>query len=114
MLAFLARTRNVLLRQRDQHLLRQSLTRHKNKGLLPSGKIIESYLAPPSFLLMVWASFPLLLIVTLKPDTIAMSIFATFINFVMIHHLDTFRSVLYLLCGLVLLLVTSLYHFGYV
>jgi len=114
MFAFLTRTWNVLLRQRNQYLLQQSRTSHRNKGLLPSGKIIDSYIAPPGFFLTLWALFPLFLIATLQPSTIATCIIAVMMNLVMIHHMDTFRSVLYLLCGLVLSLVIGLYHFGYV
>lgn len=111
MLTFITRTWNVLTRQHNQHTLRTSLSEHKKRDLLPSGKVIEYYVAPPSFFLKVWALFPLLLVVTLQPSTIAISLFATIVNLVMIHHLDTFRSILYFLCGLVLLLTVALYRF---
>ncbi|MEE9351270.1 MAG: hypothetical protein V3U78_03330 [Thiotrichaceae bacterium] len=112
MLSFLTRTRNVLLRQRNEYLLERSLSSHKSKGLLPSGKIIESYKAAPSFFLYIWAAFPLLMIATFQPGVIFASVFATIVNFVIITHVDTFRTILYLLCGLVLFLLVALYHFN--
>ena len=76
-------------------------------------KIVEIYVTPPSFLLYLWACFPLLLLATVDNKAIIIGVVATAVNFIFIH-LDTFRTMRYLLAGIMTFLAIVLYGQGIV
>ncbi len=74
-------------------------------------KIVEVYITPPSFLLYLWACFPLLLLATADNKAAIIGAVATTINFLLIHF-DTFRTMRYILAGIVTFTAIGLYGQG--
>jgi len=104
----------MMRRDHERFVFSQSARRHRHMGWAPSGQVIDVYRAPPSFLLWVWASFPLLFIASLDPSVIAVAIIAAILNYVIITHMDTYCFILYCMCGLVLLALTLIYHWHWI
>lgn len=110
-LQWLDRVRGDLALRKEQRLLERNLREHRNKDHISSRKVIESFVAPPPFLLYLWAAFPLLLIATFEKNAIITGVVATLLNFFLIH-LDTFQFVRFILASIVLAVVILLYSFG--
>jgi hypothetical protein len=102
-------TRENLYHRKEQRLASQNFAARKNREFIPNKKVVESFIAPPSFLLYLWASFPLLFVSTFQTNTIIAGVIATIINFFLIHQ-DTYHFVRYLMSGLVLLALVGLFH----
>lgn len=99
-------------KKRDKRALRLSEAnkkQHNNKGV--SSKAFETYLAPPTFTLYLWAALPLLFLATSNMKFTAAAIVATIINYLVIHF-DTFTFIKYLMTGLVLLILFLLHFFA--
>lgn len=76
-----------------------------------SSKPFETYLAPPSFTLYLWAALPLLFIATSNTKFAIAAIIATVLNYVLIH-LDTFPTIKYLITGIVLIILFLMHFFA--
>ena len=101
-----------LVERKEQQLLEANRAAHRDKKEpLASHKVIETFVAPPHFLLYVWATIPLLFIATFEKSAIIAGIVASTINLFIIHF-DTFPFIRFLLTGLVLLLVIVLFRFS--
>lgn len=103
---------NIYLRKEHKLASQNYLARkaaRKNRDYIPTKKVVESFLAPPSILLYVWAAFPLLFISTVEINPIIFGMIATIINFFLIHQ-DTHYFLRYIMSGVVLATLFILYH----
>lgn len=112
---WLVQSRENIRIKKEERLVLKNAIAHKHKGFFSSSsrKVVESFVAPPSFLVYVWSTSPLLLIATFSTTAIAAGIVATIINFFLIHR-DTYDVFRYITSGIVLLVVILLYYFGVV
>ncbi|HEC04706.1 MAG TPA: hypothetical protein ENI84_00725 [Thiothrix sp.] len=111
-LSWLKSSQEKLQRRKEKKLVEKNLQAHRVKGerdYIPSRNVVESFIAPPDFLLLAWACFPLLLVSTFQTPAIIAGVIATAINFVLIH-MDTYTFIRYLMSGFVLLVVVTLYQ----
>lgn len=99
------------LRRRKERKLRNKMDQQGVMTANGPKKIIEAYVAPPSFLLYLWAALPLLMISTFVPKLMIAGVVATLINFLLIH-MDTFTFIRYLMSTLVTTVLFALYHFN--
>ncbi len=111
-LSWLSNSRENLKHRKEQRLIQKNVAAHKQKDTFnspnSSHKVIESFVAPPPFLLYLWAVFPLLFIATFQTNAIIAAIIATVISLILIH-MDTYQFFRFLMSGFVLLVMIILY-----
>ncbi|CAA6822418.1 MAG: Unknown protein [uncultured Thiotrichaceae bacterium] len=98
-------------KQQDKKSFRLSQENKKEHLKGESSKPFETYLAPPTFTLYLWAALPLLFIATSNMRFAIAAIVATIINYLLIHF-DTFSFIKYLITGFVLLILFLLHFFA--
>lgn len=98
-------------KQQDRRAFQLSKKNQEEHKKGDTSKPFETYLAPPSFTLYLWAALPLLFLATSHTKFVIAAIVATVINYLLIHF-DTFTFIKYLITGLVLLLVFLLHFFA--
>ncbi|MEE9351269.1 MAG: hypothetical protein V3U78_03325 [Thiotrichaceae bacterium] len=112
-LEWLDRARENITLRKEQSLTDKNRLAHKRQDTINTSRsshnVVESFVAPPPFLLYIWAVFPLLFIATFQTNTIIAAIAATVINFVLIH-MDTYQFVRFLMSGFVLIVMIALYQ----
>ncbi len=109
---WLDQVRENLAMRKEQQLLEKNRQQHSQQSATPdTHKVVESFVAPPPFLLYLWATTPLLLISTYQDNAIITGVVSTIFNFFLIH-LDTFQFVRFLLSSGVLIVALLLYHFN--
>lgn len=96
-------------KQQDRRALRLSKENKEEHNKGESSKPFETYLAPPTFTLYLWAALPLLFIATSNLKFAIAAILATIINYLVIHF-DTFPFIKYLMTGFVLLVLFLLHY----
>jgi hypothetical protein len=112
-LDWLDQTRENIIRRKEQNLSETNRLAHKQQDTFNSSRsshnVVQSFIAPPPFLLYIWAVFPLLFIATFQTNAIIAAVVATVINFILIH-MDTYQFVRFLMSGFVLLVMIILYQ----
>ncbi len=111
---WLDRSRENINLRKEASLVEKNRLAHKNKETTSSfrtnsQKVVESFIAPPPFLLYVWAAFPLLFVATFQTNAIIAGVVGTVISFILIH-MDTFQFLRFLMSGFVLLVILILYQ----
>ena len=112
MLSLLRRFTENAGNRREQRLLERNRLAHKRyKQIGDSHKhnVVESFSAPPSFLVFLWACLPLLLVATFEANAILAGVVATIINIILLQ-VDTFDFVRIALCTVTLIATLALYH----
>jgi len=112
MLSLLRRFTENAANRREQRLLARNRLAHKKYERVDDRhkrNVVESFSAPPSFLVFLWACLPLLLVATFEANAILAGVVTTIINIILLQ-VDTFDFVRAVLCTVTLITTLALYH----